>query len=344
MDFDFSRLPGPLLAWYDRVRRPLPWRQDREPYHVWLSEIMLQQTRIEAVRGYYARFLAALPDIGALAACPEDELNKLWEGLGYYSRARNLQKAAREIMEKHGGVFPRDYGAIRALPGIGDYTAGAVASICFEEPAPAVDGNVLRVLSRLAALREDVTRPPVKRTLTAALAAAYPDTRRGDFTQAIMELGETVCLPNAAPLCESCPLRDLCRSEQSELWREIPVLPEKKPRRPETHTVFLLVCGDRLAIRKRPPGGLLGGLWELPNCPGALSEAEALARAADWGCAPEGEPVRRDRRHAFTHVEWTLPGYRIACGAMPEVFTWVTAAQLRQTYALPTAFRQFLPD
>ena len=225
----FSQLPGLLLPWYELHKRDLPWRRDREPYHVWLSEIMLQQTRVEAVKGYYARFLDALPTIEALAEAPAEQLNKLWEGLGYYSRVRNLQKAAKQVVEQHGGVFPADHAAIRDLAGIGDYTAGAIGSICFGLPTPAVDGNVLRVCSRLTADDAPIDKPQTKKDLTAKLAAVYPQGRCGDFTQALMELGATVCVPNGAPHCEACPLSAICQPIKRALRRSCPSKRRKSP-------------------------------------------------------------------------------------------------------------------
>jgi len=198
--------PALLLPWFTENARDLPWRADREPYHVWLSEVMLQQTRVEAVKGYYSRFLKALPDIPRLAAAEPEVLSKLWEGLGYYSRVRALQAAARVIMERFAGVFPREWAEVRALPGVGDYTAGAICSICFDQPTPAVDGNVLRVVSRLTGDDRCVDDEKTKRSVRAALAAVYPAGRCGDFTQAIMELGATVCVPNGAPDCAACPM------------------------------------------------------------------------------------------------------------------------------------------
>ena len=220
-----KQLPGLLLPWFAEHRRDLPWRRDREPYHVWLSEIMLQQTRVEAVRGYYLRFLERLPDIAALASAPEDVLLKLWEGLGYYSRVRNLQKAAQCVMEQHGGEFPRELPAIRALPGIGDYTAGAIASICFEAPAAAVDGNVLRVILRLTACADSPADVRVRRRIGEELSAVYPAGHCGDFTQALMELGATVCLPNGAPQCGACPLRALCEAHAQGAELQFPTKP-----------------------------------------------------------------------------------------------------------------------
>ena len=337
----YAKLPGVLLPWYREHARDLPWRADREPYHVWLSEIMLQQTRVEAVRGYYARFLAALPDIYTLAAAPEDRLLKLWEGLGYYNRARNLQKAAQVIVREYGGVFPRDYTAIRALPGIGDYTAGAIASICFGLPCPAVDGNVLRVAARITEEWAPVDRPDVKSRVTEALRAVYPPGQCGTFTQALMELGATVCVPNGAPKCEVCPARGFCRSAGRETAVILPVKTPKKPRRVEERTVFVLTCGDRTAVNRRPARGLLAGCWEFPNVSGRLDEAGAARQAAAWGAAPEALLRSTARVHVFTHIEWHMTCYYIACRQMPEKFRWAAEEELAEEVALPTAFRQF---
>ena len=338
MDNLFSSLPGLLLPWYEQNKRDLPWRRDREPYHVWLSEIMLQQTRVEAVKGYYARFLDALPTIKALADAPQEQLNKLWEGLGYYSRVRNLQKAARQIMELHGGVFPASYAAIRALAGIGDYTAGAVGSICFELPTPAVDGNVLRVCSRLTADSSPIDRPQTKKALTASLAQVYPAGRCGDFTQALMELGATVCVPNGAPQCRCCPLSGICLAHRDGMETELPVKSAKKPRRMEEMTVFLLHRDGVYALGKRPESGLLAGLWEFPHVPGKLELSEALAQLEAWGAIPEEVERSVERVHIFTHVQWEMRGWYIRCRTLPEIFAAGSPAE----YALPTAFRQFL--
>ena len=338
---ELRQLPALLLPWSEEHKRDLPWRRDREPYHVWLSEIMLQQTRVEAVRGYYARFLAALPTVEALAACDDDRLRKLWEGLGYYTRVRNLKKAAQALVAQYGGAFPRTWEEIRALPGIGDYTAGAVCSICFGQPEPAVDGNVLRVVSRLTASAEPVTKPQTKRTVTEALREIYPEGRCGEFTQALMELGATVCLPNGAPDCNHCPAAALCRSREEELWREIPVKEKKKPRKQEEKTVFLLRCGEKWAVRKRPETGLLAGLWEFPNVPGCLSAQAALEQAAARGCKPRELERSLGKTHIFTHIQWEMTGYYIDCDAEPEIFLWADAARLDRDISLPTAFRQF---
>ncbi len=336
-----QQLPERLLEWYAAGHRDLPWRRDREPYHVWLSEVMLQQTRVEAVKGYYRRFLAELPDIPALAACPPDRLAKLWEGLGYYSRMRNLQKAAQVIVSAHGGVFPREYDAIRALPGVGDYTAGAIASICFGLPEPAVDGNVLRVLSRVTDDAAPVTDAAVKREYAARLREIYPAGRCGDFTQSLMELGATVCGPNSQPQCALCPLASLClaRANGTALLR--PVKAPKKEKRTEEKTVFILRCGTRIAVRRRPEQGLLAGLWELPNVDGKCSAQQALAQAERWGVHPRELCRSSEKTHIFTHIRWELRGFYIECAEAAPLFTWIDPARFRQDIALPTAFRIF---
>lgn len=336
-----QQLPERLLEWYAAGHRDLPWRRDREPYHVWLSEVMLQQTRVEAVKGYYRRFLAELPDIPALAACPPDRLAKLWEGLGYYSRMRNLQKAAQVIVSAHGGVFPREYDAIRALPGVGDYTAGAIASICFGLPEPAVDGNVLRVLSRVTDDAAPVTDAAVKREYAARLREIYPAGRCGDFTQSLMELGATVCGPNSQPQCALCPLASLClaRANGTALLR--PVKAPKKEKRTEEKTVFILRCGTRIAVRRRPEQGLLAGLWELPNVDGKCSAQQALVQAERWGVHPRELCRSSEKTHIFTHIRWELRGFYIECTEAAPLFTWVDPARFRQDIALPTAFRIF---
>ncbi len=305
---------------------------------------MLQQTRVEAVKGYYLRFLDALPDIRALSECPEDKLLKLWEGLGYYSRARNLQKAAKQIMDDFGGRFPRDPEQVRSLPGIGDYTAGAVCSICYDLPIPAVDGNVFRVCTRLTASRVDISLPAVKREVINALIPRFPAQGCGDFNQALMELGATICIPRGAPHCSACPLEAVCLSEKEELWREIPVLTPKKPRLREEIAVFLLRCGNKYALRKRPRSGLLAGLWEYPSFPGILTPQQALDQAAGWGCAPSALLRVREREHIFTHREWHMTGYEIECSEMPDLFIWATKAAQSEIYSLPSAFRKFLED
>ena len=332
--------PEKLLPWFDGHARDLPWRADREPYHVWLSEIMLQQTRTEAVKGYYARFLDQLPDIPSLAGADPETLNKLWEGLGYYSRVRSLHAAAQIIMERFGGVFPRDHAEIRALPGIGDYTAGAICSICFGAPTPAVDGNVLRVAARLTGDTRCVDEEKTRRAIREALRAVYPAGRCGDFTQALMELGATVCVPNGAPFCTACPMAEVCRSAGGG-WKTLPVRRAKKARRQEELTVFVLRCGGRTAVRRRPDSGLLAGLWEFPNVPGHLDAPAAVQQAEAWGASPREVEREMRRIHVFTHVEWDMRCFFLHCAETPAGFVWATEEALEGKYALPTAFRMF---
>ena len=336
-----SALPARLVPWFAAAKRDLPWRRDREPYHVWVSEIMLQQTRVEAVVGYYERFLKALPDIRALADAPEDKLLKLWEGLGYYSRARNLQKAARQVIERHDGIFPRDAADIRALAGIGDYTAGAIGSICFEYPAAAVDGNVLRVVSRVTGSDAPIDRPETKKKIAADLSAVYPAGRCGDFTQSLMELGATVCTPRGAK-CGVCPLADICAAKREDRVDALPVKGEKRARRMEARTVFFLECDGEVAVCRRPPRGLLASMWQLPNLDGSLDVQSALSAAADLGVQPIAIERAIDRVHVFTHIEWQMTCYYLRCAVKAPAFVWASRAELSDRYALPTAFRQFV--
>lgn len=336
-----SQTVQPLLGWFQAHARALPWRADREPYHVWLSEIMLQQTRVEAVRGYYARFLAAAPDVFALAALPEAQLLKLWEGLGYYNRARKAQACAQEIAAR-GGVWPDTVEGLLALPGIGPYTAGAIASICFEQPAAAVDGNVLRVCARVLDDATPIDSAAHKAALTAALSACYPAGHCGDFTQALMELGATVCGPNRAPQCEVCPIAALCLARAHGTAAALPVKAQKRAKRAEDYTVFCLRCGDRLAVERRPEHGLLAGLWELPNTPGLLDERQAGEYASGQGLGDVRLRSARDGRHIFTHIVWTMRCYTLECSAMPPRYHWATPDELREEISLPTAFRQFV--
>lgn len=335
-------LPELIVKWYAQNKRDLPWRKNREPYAVWLSEIMLQQTRVEAVKSYYERFLAELPTIGELAAASEEKLYKLWEGLGYYSRARNLQKAADMVMREYGGIFPQEYEQILRLPGIGPYTAGAIASICFDAPVPAVDGNVLRVIARIEGLAEDVSLPAAKKGIAAALARIYPQSNRGDFTQGLMELGATVCVPGGRPKCEACPVKDICKAFRSGATGEIPLKKPSKARRREDITVLALLHNGKLAIRKRGEGSLLAGLWEFPNYTGKLTRKQAISLAADWGAEPEKIAKAAEKTHIFTHIEWRMQFYLVPCRKRPDPFLWASAGELRETYAIPAAFH--LPD
>ena len=329
-------IAGPLLAWYEKNARELPWRRDVTPYRVWVSEIMLQQTRIEAAKGYFERFTAAFPTVQALAAAERDRVMKLWEGLGYYSRARNLHEAAGIVVSDHGGELPADYAALRALPGIGDYTAGAIASIAFGLPEPAVDGNVLRIGARLTACEQSIGSEKIKKQLREALRKQYTE-RCGALSSAIMELGETVCLPGT-PDCGRCPLAELCAAHRLGRETEFPVMPEKKPRKQQDMTVFLLEHEGRFALRRREDRGLLAGLWEFPNAPGRLDREGALAWAEKRGLRPLSAHGCGEALHIFSHVQWNMTGWRIRCGEAPEELVW---AENDEEHALPAAFRAY---
>ena len=330
---ELELLPIPLLQWYKENKRDLPWRSDPTPYKVLVSEVMLQQTRVAAVLGYFARFMEALPTVRDLAAVEEDRLMKLWQGLGYYNRARNLQKAARQIVEDHGGVFPGSYEALLGLAGVGEYTAGAVASIAFGVPVPAVDGNVLRVVARLTGDEGDILKPDTKKRMREGLLAVMPREAAGDFNQAMMELGATVCLPNGAPLCDRCPAGDLCTARREERTAQLPVKAPKKARRVEERTVFLLFRDKKVALRRRPDKGLLAGLWEYPNEPGAAEPPVDCAGLEDAGTA----------KHIFTHIEWRMKGVAAQARTeeLPEGWVWAGREELRTVYAVPNAFQGF---
>lgn len=341
---ELSPIVSPLVSWYESGHRTLPWRDDPTPYHVWISEIMLQQTRIEAVIPYYLRFLSALPTIEALADADDELLLKLWEGLGYYSRVRNLKKAAITVVKEYGGVLPKTAKELRRLSGIGDYTAGAIASIAYGEPSPAVDGNVLRVVARITADTRNVLSPETKRDVTAALQKIYPYGKdAASLTQGLMELGERVCIPNGTPACHACPLADFCEARKKGLTDKIPLREKNKARKTEEKTVFLLHCSatDRYAIRKRENEGLLASLWELPNAPLRLSESDALDTALSLGLSPRAVTPLPDARHLFTHIEWRLSGFSVECEKECEDFFWVTAKELSETYAIASAFRAY---
>ena len=333
-------LPDVLLPWYRKHQRTLPWRQTKEPYHIWLSEIMLQQTRVEAVKGYYQRFLEALPTVEALANAEDEQLNKLWEGLGYYNRVRNLKKAAVQIMQQHGGRFPTDYEQVLALPGIGAYTAGAICSIAFDQPRAAVDGNVLRVITRLTEDATPVDSAALKRSVQEALEAVYPE-EAGAFTQALMELGATLCGPNWKPRCEECPCRLFCGGHLHGTAEQFPVKKPKAKRREEQRTVFVLSSQGHYALEKRPPRGLLAGLYQFPNCPGMLEPEEALAYLENLGLHPKELMLQLQRQHIFTHIRWDMRGYYVEVAAPEGNYLWLTSDEIEAKAALPTAFRQF---
>ena len=344
-----DRITEPLLAWYDAGRRILPWREEPTPYHVWLSEIMLQQTRVEAVKPYYERFLRALPDIRSLAAVEEEKLLKLWEGLGYYNRARNLKRAAALLVSEYGGKMPDDYEKIRALPGSGSYTAGAISSIAFGQVRPAVDGNVLRILSRLRADDRDILNAKVKKSVEEELLYVMPTDRPGDFNQALMELGAMVCIPNGAPKCGECPWEELCLARAEGRTAEFPKKAKKKPRSIEEKTILVIQDAERVALRKRPEKGLLAGMYEFPSLEGHCEETRVGAYLKEMGLSPIRIRKLPPAKHVFTHKEWHMTGYLIRVdelaveGAEQEQsgFVFVEPGQTRTDYPIPSAFAAY---
>ena len=377
-DYDLEQLVFPLLQWFLNHARVLPWREEPTPYRVWVSEIMLQQTRVEAVKPYFERFTTALPDADALSACPEDELLKLWEGLGYYNRVRNMQKAAVEVVENYGGQLPADYEKLLKLKGIGHYTAGAVASIAYGIPVPAVDGNVLRVLTRVSADDTDIMKQSFRNQMETLLEKlmhgtsdrneknvflwmedaddlrmqVYHQNLAGAFNQALMELGATVCVPNGAPLCEECPWKDLCEAKKQGLIGQIPVKSKAKPRKIEEKTVLILRDDDKVAIRKRPQKGLLAGLYELPNMEGSMGQEEVVSLVKQMGYAPIRIQPLGEAKHIFSHIEWHMTGYvirveesemrqQVQSGSQKDDLLFVNAEDAKEKYAIPSAFAAY---
>lgn len=333
----------PLVSWFREQGRELPFRVGRDAYRIWISEIMLQQTRTAAVIPYYERFLARYPTVRHLAEASLDEVLKLWEGLGYYSRARNLKKCAELLVEKHGGVLPHTVRELIALPGIGAYTAGAIASIAYGEPEPAVDGNVLRVLMRVLASDRDIADERVKREIAELLRSVYPSGEESTlFTEALMELGEQICIPNGAPKCENCPIRKQCFAYEGLIQALFPVKSPKKPRRIEERTVLLFSIGDRYIIRRRPDGGLLSSLYEFPSLDGKWQSEPLLEELSSLGYRVERVTPLRDSVHIFTHVEWHMTNFAVALAkdsSLREVDLALTADEIRASYAIPSAFR-----
>lgn len=329
----------PLLDWYDVAKREMAWRSEVSPYRTWVSEIMLQQTRVEAVRSYFDRWMRALPDIQSLADADEEEIYKLWEGLGYYSRVRNLQKAARIVCNDFGGFLPNDRKSLLSLPGIGEYTAGAILSIAFEKKAAAVDGNVIRVFARFLNIDAIITDDKSKRALGDAIEEIMPADRTADFTQALMELGALTCLPGA-PHCEECPLREMCGGRAAGRAARLPTLPTKPQKAVQEMTVVILKNGDDVYLRKRPEKGLLAGLWEPWHCEGYLSEADLAAKLAKCGVKVSSLTQIGHRHHIFTHKRWEMEGYVAQCTAA-QGFERVTPEEFEKEYARPKAFSGF---
>ncbi|MCM1217746.1 MAG: A/G-specific adenine glycosylase [Lachnospiraceae bacterium] len=343
-----SRIPKPLLRWYDKNRRILPWREEPSPYRVWISEVMLQQTRVEAVKPYFERFLREFPDIASLAGAEEESLLKLWEGLGYYNRARNLREAARQIQETYGGEMPAEYEELLKLKGIGSYTAGAVASIAYGRAVPAVDGNVLRVLSRIRKDLRPVSDAKVKAAVERDLREILPADRPGDFNQAMMEIGACVCIPNGAPLCENCPLKDICMAHQAGEEQSYPGKAAKKPRVVEEKTILIIRDENHAAIRRRAERGLLAGMYEFPSMDGFRTAEEVTAYLAENGLEPLYVRPLREAKHIFTHREWHMWGYLVRVDGLEpkeeQAAGWICVEpeETKEKYPIPSAFGAYM--
>ncbi len=343
---DLSFIETPLIAWYFENARDLPWRHTKDPYRIWVSEIMLQQTRVEAVKPYYARFLATLPDVYALANAPEEQLLKLWEGLGYYSRVRNMQKAAQTVVEQYDGQFPEKLSMLRKLTGIGEYTAGAIASIAFGISAPAVDGNVMRVLARLMGDDRDIFDPALKKEYGKLLAPYVSKTNPSAYNQGLIELGATVCLPKGLAHCAVCPLSKNCIAYQRQLIDKIPAPKQQKPRKIELRTVLIIQSDREVLVEKRPNKGLLAGLWQLPSLDSHLDEKQVLDVAQTMGLDVLRIEALPPAKHIFTHIEWHMIGYRLQLSGLSEIPRQMVAAsleKLEESYPLPSAFSAYLP-
>lgn len=336
----------PLVEWYRKNRRNLPWRENQDPYRIWVSEIMLQQTRVEAVKPYYERFLTALPTVKHLAEAEEDKLLKLWEGLGYYNRVRNMQKAAQQIMIDHNGRFPDTYEEIRSLKGIGNYTAGAISSFAFGLPKPAVDGNVLRVITRLTSDDSDIMKQSTRKRIEEAVEAVIPKEAPGDFNQGLIELGAIVCVPNGEPKCGECPLKALCRARLENRISELPVKAKAKERRIEKRTILYFRDGEKIAIAKRGKKGLLAGLYELPGKEGHLTVEEVTRYSKSIGLMPIHIKELPAAKHIFSHVEWHMIGYEIKVDELEKTnekgFLFIHPEEIQREYPIPSAFEKYI--
>lgn len=339
MEEKLKKIVKPLINWYKKNARDLPWRKEVDSYHVWISEIMLQQTRIEVAIQYYERFIKEIPNISELANIEEEKLLKLWEGLGYYNRARNLKKAAQTIVGKYHGEMPKTYDELLELPGIGKYTAGAIASIAYQERVPAVDGNVLRVISRVLASRKNILLNTTKKEITGKLKAIIPE-QAGNFNQALMELGEQICIPNGIPNCNECPLKEICLTNKKELTQEIPIRKKETNRRKEEKTILLFRYKGKIAIQKREEKGLLSGMYEFPNVGKKLREEEINILLQEWKMGGNITELN-SCIHIFSHIEWHMIGYQIKVNDINTKFLWVTPQELLNKYPMPTAFLKY---
>lgn len=337
-----------LLKWYEKEKRDLPWRHTNDPYRIWISEIMLQQTRVEAVIEKYNAFIQRLPDIKALATVEDDTLLKLWEGLGYYSRARNLKKSAQIIVQEYNGIFPSEEKILLSLPGIGPYTAGAILSIAFHQPKVAIDGNVMRILARLFEIKDDIRLPKTKQYFETCLQEYYkkhPKAQPHLLNQAFMELGALVCLPNGSPNCVNCPWRKDCLSHQNNTYLQIPYRSSLKQRKIENRTILIIRDGNHFLLHKRSEKGLLSGLYEFLGVSSHLSKAEVLDYVNQLGFEPLRIKLLPSSKHIFSHIEWHMKAYEIQVSNLNHLkdtgYSFVTKKEL-QSYAIPSAFQAYL--
>lgn len=340
MKNELKNIVNPLLEWFQKEKRDLPWRHTDDSYKIWISEIMLQQTRVEAVIAYYQRFLKTIPDLKSLANIEEDQLLKLWEGLGYYSRAKNLKKCAEILISNNEIELPRDYEKLKKLPGIGPYAAASIGSIAYNLKTPAIDGNVLRVMTRLHEDDRDIMNQKVRKDYFNKLTEIMPENTR-NFTESLMELGALVCLPNGFPKCEKCPLNFLCLSYQHGTMMNYPKKKKEKERKIEEKTILILEYNNKIAIQKRPNKGLLASLYEFYNIEGKY-------KAKDLPKKLEELDILKilflgEAKHIFSHIEWHMVGYHILCKTLPKKeFIWVTKEKLKEQYSFPTAFSKYI--
>lgn len=324
-----------LLYFYDHSKRVLPWRNNKNPYYIWISEIMLQQTRVEAVIPYFNRFIESLPTVYDLANVEMDRLLKLWEGLGYYSRARNLQIAAKDIVENFNGLVPKTKKELESLKGIGPYTSGAILSIAYEKRVAAVDGNVLRVFSRYYGIKEDIKDVKTKKVIHQLVYDSLPTYRNGDYNQAIMELGATLCRPNGKPLCEECPIKEKCFAYNNELQSLIPFQSKKTKRKSERKTIIVMEYDNQFAVVKRPDHGLLASLYEFIVLDDEYS-IEEISKQYKGTITEIG-----DSKHLFTHKIWHMKGYHVLLEEIEEGYQFVSLEDILSKYSIPNAYKKY---
>ena len=331
-----EKMMNNLLDWYEKNKRNLPWRKTRNPYHIWVSEIMLQQTRVETVIPYFKRFINTLPDIESLASADEDVLLKLWEGLGYYSRVRNMQKCAKVLVQKYQGHMPSTYDDLIKLPGIGFYTAGAIASIAFDQNVPAIDGNALRILSRINLDTRDMSKDLIKNEYFVKLTKKIRNNS-GDFNQSLMDLGSLICSPRDTK-CYLCPIKDMCKAYKENKVAELPMKYKKITRKKEEKTILIYRYKDKIAIQKRPETGLLASLYEYPNLNKKLTEEELTNYLEEHKISYLKFDSLQESKHLFSHIEWHMIGYEIYLDKKIKDYLWISLSSLFKEYSIPTAF------